>query len=380
MLSLVGFLWLDLDPGDAAPKLNEILKDLQEIPDQSPPAAHATMEKHFNIKARQLKAWTPPFRSDREAQLFELCRILASSNIIVADTWACPGEPFEVRFTNLTPYAFRRPRHSGRFRFRASDRVSQYLGNHPTNLLLDAPLAGRTNDYHLYLKAPEGYYFTRQVASLSTESKKQRSKTLPYLAHKRNGKPQFQARSGPVTESHVLIVDGTSTSGSLDVGLSINELPLGSAWPAFIATASTVLVMSALLFAKWLGHGALGSASIPPLLVAFVSNSIGLASSLFAGERGRVSSILARLTLLSCAALGNCFAVWWLFNQSAPHERNLLLRTLKIYGGYGILAVTAVVMLVIFIRLRRVTRIYRAAGEGKFGGGASMLVKPGRLT
>lgn len=358
MLYAAGLVWLYLDFGHAQPELRRLRLALREIPDLSTEDSYKVLDEHFDSTTKQLRAYDGPIRSDYEARLFNLCEMLASRNIIIAETTAEVGSPFEIHYTQVAPY----DQNEDLARTRGSslrERFVEYAGGQPANLRLWAPLARRTDDYHFYMQAPGGFYFSRQlVFPSSSQERLTKVKSLPLLRHVRNERPQYQHRPGTPTEAHILVVDGTRATEPLDIGLTMFEAPLGSAGPAWVSSFSTSFLIGLLLLAKHLGGGTLGSASVPALLAAFVGSAISLTSALFGRKEDPITPVLSRVILLCCAAIGNIFAVWWLLNQNTHRQHNSVAQFLRIYGGYILLAASALVLGVATYRLRRVLSTY----------------------
>jgi hypothetical protein len=243
--------------------------------------------------------------------------------------------------------------------------LTEHLGSQPPHVEIPIPYARRTNDFHMYMKAPPTHYFAEQWAFAHHEGSRL-PRALPRLKHARSADvgPQAQTERKAVCDAHVLVVDGSQSTAPLSVATTIVELPLGSIAAAGAAAMIITLTIGLLLLARHFGSD-VQSSDIPALL-ALIPSAIALTSSLFQQGEPSAAAVLSKIALSLSSLLGICFAAWWVYamNGSGQAKNKFAIDVAK-NGGVFLFWISFGVLAYVSIRSLRVMWTYSRVRKGK---------------
>jgi hypothetical protein len=352
----------------------DLLAKLDQIVDLPAEDADEVVDELF--EDQRLKAYQSDHRPIYEVNLYHLCRVLATRYLIIAKTYptnpaqcsvswnvAEANQPLWNLDASIKPQGWWK---------RSIDRGGQWLrralGDNPKQVRLKAPLARRTNDYHLKINAPTGHYCFEAVAlrsPLSTVTSSRPKAVLPTFTGTKTNHPAFAASRGARSEAHVFIGNGIrSRDAWLDVEVTWQEVPLGSVGAVTIAAYLTAIPALVLFVGRYAGK----TDNVPANFV-LVALTAGLAPALGMVLTPSVKPALwARALLLWLAATTMVFSTWWAFSPVGTRFDAGSTGAL-VFGAFSATSFIAIVGTATWRLLKSIWNYRSTLMELTFGGG-----------
>ena len=226
---------------------------------------------------------------------------------------------------------------------RLGDLARRLFGDRRTEMRIPLQRARRTRDYHLYVESPPSHYCFEQVVMRSqytNPSESRREAILPTMETTgHEGTARYASSRGARSTAHLYVVNGNTSTAWLDANVLWQEIPLGSAGSALMASALSALVAFSLFV---LSFTSARTQVTPTVVILLLTSALVPATAMFLSGRAE-PSLLSRAASFALAFLGVLYAGWWTLLVTPDSNANALhiLGVMFALAYAGIVAVTA---------------------------------------